>query len=136
MSDVDLAVLGYEFGGVEEDVDADPNLATGHSVYWRRANSDNTYTQVTSTWGARCTDWEGGTPVGPFRPARVIEVINFRDLTDVGGSEIGADYGYTDCDVAQGVQAADNEARQRLEVERRSLCLLDFPPNLEELLRG
>lgn len=136
MSDVDLVELGYEFAGAEEDFDADPGLATGRSAYWRRANSDSTYTQVTSTWGARCTDWDGGTPVGPFRPARVIEVINFRDLADVGGSEIRSDYGYTDLGVAQGVLAADSEALHRLEAEKRSRRLLDFPPHLEGLLRG
>lgn len=136
MSDIDLADYGYQPAGAEEGSDADPLLVTSHSAYWRRTNRDGTYTQVTSTWGARCTDWPDSAPVGPFGASRVIEVINFRDLEDIGGTEIHSDNGYTDLGVFHStVEGADTDARLQLGDEKRTAQLRDFPSHLAERLQ-
>lgn len=90
----------FEVSGVFDDCaeHGDPNFASGYMAQFTRRNSDGTYSVVESVWGTRCSDWDGGTPLPPFRPAQAVTVTICSDLDDIGGSEITSDTEYFDGD--------------------------------------
>lgn len=96
MSEFDLK--DFEVHGVFADCAdyGDPNFASGHLTQFTRPNRDGTHSVVESVWGTRCDDWDGGTPVAPFRPSQAVTVTVCSDLDDIGGSEITSDTEYFD----------------------------------------